>query len=291
MGRLPNSHKTPSSVCWCLTINNYTEEDITITRDFGKTCKYAIIGKEVGEQGTPHLQVYLSLEKKLPFNAIKAIFPTAHIERAKGSARQNRLYCSKENNFEEFGTIPTPGTRSDLKEYFHMVQEGMSLEQIIVSSEGSALCHENHIRKLIELKNKGDRLKIIKEQGIHALPVKDVRFYWGKTGTGKTSSALQEHPESHIQGGCRWFDGYDSHTHVVFDEFVSKAFPASLLLRITDKYPLRLEVKGGFIDWNPTTIIFTTNETPEEWFADWMPAHKEAMMRRITTIKEFNSIA
>ena len=66
---------------WCLTINNWKEEDLEKLKNKVKY-KYIIVGDEVGENGTPHLQVYFHLNSQAYFKTIKNKFPTAHIEPA-----------------------------------------------------------------------------------------------------------------------------------------------------------------------------------------------------------------
>lgn len=85
---------------WCITVNNWTEEIYgTMTQEFKKG-KF-IIGKEVGEEKkTPHLQAYIEYKNPIEFSRLKKLFPTAHIEKAKGNTKQNYDYCSKEGNFE-----------------------------------------------------------------------------------------------------------------------------------------------------------------------------------------------
>lgn len=87
---------------WTFTWNNYTEEEfLDIKKTWTKQCDYIIIGKEVGEQGTPHLQGYLELiSKKRPMGTFGTT--RVHWEKAKGNRMQNKAYCSKDGNFHEF---------------------------------------------------------------------------------------------------------------------------------------------------------------------------------------------
>lgn len=85
---------------WCITLNNYTEDELNDFLDTINTRKYLyIIGREVGKEGTPHLQIYLESKNPVNFSSIKKINNRFHIEKAKGNRKQNYIYCSKENNF------------------------------------------------------------------------------------------------------------------------------------------------------------------------------------------------
>lgn len=101
--------KKPEGVNWCFTVNNYSEEEYTdlINGDYD----YIIIRKEVGENGTPHLQGYVQLKKNKLLTGMKKINKSAHWELAKGSAQDNHKYCSKDNNFEERGTMVINGKK------------------------------------------------------------------------------------------------------------------------------------------------------------------------------------
>lgn len=89
----------PEGKRWCFTLNNYNDESVQLLKSkvTEDSCSFAIIGKEVGESGTPHLQGYIHLKKKQRFSAVKAFLPSGcHIEQAKGTDRQNEEYCSKD---------------------------------------------------------------------------------------------------------------------------------------------------------------------------------------------------
>lgn len=95
---------------WCFTLNNWTENEfkfLSSTLIKNKEKYFYIIGKEVGDGGTPHLQGYIALKAKkkkfrpLPtFEILRENNKNAmHFERAKGNRDQNYKYCSKDGNF------------------------------------------------------------------------------------------------------------------------------------------------------------------------------------------------
>jgi len=87
---------------WCLTLNNYTDEEWNTLVDYCATVpQQYIIGKEVGEQGTPHIQGYIWKKCTLRLNTLMKLLPRGHWEVAKGTPDQNRNYCNKDNEFLE----------------------------------------------------------------------------------------------------------------------------------------------------------------------------------------------
>lgn len=88
---------------YTMTVNNYKIEELeNIKRELhSNTVESYIIGKEVGSNGTPHLQIYVYFKNAKSFNSVKVMFPRAHIEKAKGNKEQNFNYCSKDGAYEE----------------------------------------------------------------------------------------------------------------------------------------------------------------------------------------------
>jgi len=93
----PNSKRDSPAKMWCFTLNNYNENDIKILELAFNGSKY-IIGKEVGESGTPHLQGYVNFNDKKRLTALKKIHDKVHWEKCKGSEEDNIKYCSKDGN-------------------------------------------------------------------------------------------------------------------------------------------------------------------------------------------------
>ena len=141
--------------------------------------KYIIIGDEIGESGTPHLQGYIQFSSPTSFNTIKHHIPQGHIEKAKGNARQNFEYCSKQRIMFERGERPAQGKRKDIdtiKEYIETTTNP-NMSDII----------DNHATSLQSIRLAETLLKY-KEKPRTTRPI--CIWYYGDTGTGKTARAF-----------------------------------------------------------------------------------------------------
>lgn len=112
----------------------------------------------------------------------------------------------------------------------------------------------------------------------------------GPTGVGKTRWAYEHDPTLYPKpNGHKWFDGYLGHKTALFDDFRGDAsgITYSFLLQLLDRYPLRVEVKGGMVEWVPETIIITSNDDPRYWYP--MESNLAPLFRRLTTVKIFSA--
>ena len=92
---------------WCFTINNYNDDDIAKIKSYENN--YLIFGREVGENGTPHLQGYIEFKTNRKLERLKREFhQTAHLEKRRGKAIEASDYCKKDGNYEEYGEISKP---------------------------------------------------------------------------------------------------------------------------------------------------------------------------------------
>lgn len=97
-GNTKKTRPTPSKY-WCFTLNNYTEEEmVQLETTFKESKSEYVIGKEVGEKGTPHLQGFVSFEKKQRPMELRGISKRIHWEKTKAGKQANIDYCSKEGN-------------------------------------------------------------------------------------------------------------------------------------------------------------------------------------------------
>lgn len=71
--------------------------------------EYMILSFEVGEkEHTPHVQGYVRFKNPQHFNTFHKLFQNedgtlGYIKRADGNDKQNQKYCSKQNNYIEYG--------------------------------------------------------------------------------------------------------------------------------------------------------------------------------------------
>jgi len=98
-----NSRTTPASrdaprKNWFFTWNNYSEDDERrISEWCGAKCSKCIIGREVGESGTPHLQGTFCLKSKARFSALAKLWPKVHWEKTWCPERA-LAYCRKDGD-------------------------------------------------------------------------------------------------------------------------------------------------------------------------------------------------
>lgn len=271
---------SPQARHWCFTINNYTDDHVRNLRTVSEQCEYLVFGREVGEQGTPHLQGFVSFSKRKSLGPTKKLIGNeAHLECAKGSPAQASAYCKKDGDFEEFGTCPGgKGKRTDLEKVAKLVQEGTPVREIAKTHPSAILRYGSGVL----------RLRLYFPQERRGAP--EVHVFWGRTGAGKTRRVWEFIKDDEIWShpGDKWFDGYDGHRVVLFDDFDGGWFKLTYLLKLLDRYRFQVPVKCGFTWWEPTHIFITSNIDPNEWYPNARDEHKAALKRRFTNVVKFD---
>ncbi|AMH87737.1 replication-associated protein [Pacific flying fox faeces associated circular DNA virus-3] len=169
---MPKRIRQPRRRRWVFTLNNFTEEELTtiknILTDLAPT--YAIIGKEVGECGTPHLQGFVSLKKQISFTAMKSLIGTrAHIEAANGTDVDNQLYCSKQD--ADAWQLGEPrqsvtgrgGNALDYRGVLEALQSGSTVTEIVKNPDlvvPLIIQHRNLRQVLLDLKKEKELEKL-----------------------------------------------------------------------------------------------------------------------------------
>ena len=162
------------SRAYVFTINNWTEEDIEAV----SLCKaqYTVYGKEVGENGTPHLQGYMYFKSARTLKSISKKLPRAYLAVRKGSHVQAREYCQKDGDYVELGTEPEQngGNNMALKAARNKRLRDTPLNELVENGEIDI----TQVRKL-----KNARLDLAQEHDVFTAEGVRGVWYWGPPGS------------------------------------------------------------------------------------------------------------
>ena len=271
---------------WCFTLNNPSlEEKESIQKILGdlRECSevsikgvditYLIYGEE--QVTTLHYQGYLELKSKTSMSTLKRFLKRAHWEKAKGTSKQASEYCKKDGQFEEAGTmLPGQGARTDLMEIKAQIEEGVDEKEIASNFFSRWVVYRRSFQAYAAL--------IGNKRGWQTR----THVYWGKTGTGKTRFVWDQVMDSSVwtPGDYKWFDGYSGQDIVIIDDFRGE-YQLQMLLKLLDRYPMQVPVKGGFTEWAPKKVYITSNINPNEWYPLADRYSLAAMFRRFDLVQ------
>jgi len=241
---------------YCFTINNPTAEDTPVF-EAGRMA-YMVFGHEVGENGTPHIQGYVRFVGRPRLATVAALFPRAHVEVARGSEEQNRTYCTKDGNSEEFGTYDASagsrqgqGARHDLDAILGEIQEGNGLAAIAQNHFGDFVRYHSGISRAHQLLAPPPPV----QRDIYVL------YMFGLTGTGKTHRVMMAYGRAVFRiVGCpkNPFDGYNGQPVLFLDEFTD-AWSITELNGLLDKWAFTAQARYNNHEAAWTVVILASN--------------------------------
>jgi len=277
---------------WCWTLHGYDDASCAALWDpeLRERLRYLVFQEErCPTTGRPHLQGFCILRQPVRTGGLSTeLYITGpHAEAARGTDGECAAYCKKQETrlypeqdfYEPLGELREhggQGHRSDLDGLRERLRAGATYQEVADEHFGSWLRYERGIRSYRNLRS------------VKRTWVTRVVVFWGGTGSGKTRRAWQEAgPEAYAlpvgEGPQQWFDGYDGEENVIIDDFYGN-MRISLFLRLTDRYPLQVQVKGGFVNWAPRTIFITSNLSPDNWWPKAPEEIRAAVQRRLTEV-------
>lgn len=292
---------------WSLVINNPLEAGLDhsaireILHRFSPA--YFCLADEIATTGTYHTHIFLYSPSPMRFGTLKNRFPTAHLEKAYGSARDNRGYITKSGKwaetdksetsvpgtFEEWGDLPTEKEEASPDKYrlLQSLREGMtSLEA--VEDNPDRFYHYREIETV--------RQSILEDTYSTIIRQVEVTYLFGASGTGKTRGIFERHNLKSIcritdyggKNGVR-FDSYHGQEVLVFEEFHSQ-IPISAMLNYLDIYPIMLPARYNDRVACYTTVYLTSNIPLEAQYQEIQRYQLEtwyAFLRRIHNVIEY----
>lgn len=230
-------------------------------------CQYIVFGREVGEEGTEHLQGYVEFERKKRFSVVKRLLSNrVHLEKSKGNSQENRNYCIKDGNFYEKGDPINQGGEKTSAEVVKLAKEGKF-------DEIEALDPYKYLQYYRTLQ------MIYKDNQKKPEPLTGTCGIWifGMSGVGKSHWARQFDP--YLKNLNKWWDGYQGEDCVVIEEVNpdNTAWIAPYLKLWGDKWPFTAEIKGSSRMIRPKRVIITSNYSIQ---AMGFPVQDAAAIRR-----------
>lgn len=221
--------------------------------------------------GYLHWQLLVIFERSVRLSAVKSVFGVGvHCELSKSEAANSYVWKDETaviGTRFELGSKPIK--RNSAKDWDAIKSSAISGNLDDIPSDIYVRCYSS--------------LKRIAVDHLRPDPiVKTVKVYWGITGSGKSHKAWDElgldaYPKD---PRTKFWDGYSGQVSVIIDEFRG-SIDISHILRWTDRYPVIVEIKGSSVPLRATTIIFTSNLHPKDWYPDLDQETQNALLRRL----------
>ncbi len=268
---------------WCFTLNNYTVAERARFETLAglPEVRYMVFQEEVAGTGTPHLQGYVEFVKAFRLNGVKAFFtaPRLHLERRRGTAGQASDYCQKAASRKPGTEVFESGT----------IQRGGFTEVVLAVKDGMNLADAAEVYPEQFVKHSGGLAKLRAITMPERAWAMEVLIFYGPTRAGKSFKAHKDYPDAYAaswpaKNGVFWWPLYDGQETVIMDEFRHQV-PMDVMLRLLDRYPLKVQFKGGWSTFCSKRIVITTNIDPTEWY----PNVKDVSMLR-ARLQEFGKI-
>lgn len=247
---------------YVFTLNNYTEDDKNNLSVVNKQVRYIQFGEEISSTGTPHLQGFLCYKNPKPLKTTISWFkrllkhPRTHIETMMGTIEQNEKYTSKEGNIHKYGDPPlgtNRGKRTDLVEMRDKLEKGEKMIDIIKQSKNLNFQQLRGLQILAPFYQKKRT-----EQPL-------IFWLYGSTGIGKSYKVYNTHniDQIYTKDDTPWWEGYNQEKVLLIDDFRGN-IKYNVLLKILDRYPYRVNIKGSSGQLNSPIIYITSSLTPEQ---------------------------
>lgn len=266
---------------FCFT--NYDVEHPIIFNE--SDMRYLIQGYEIcPSTGRPHLQGYMALKVQMSRNAWNKKYGPHNCRYADGDADQNKIYCSKDGKFTEFGKLPISGERNDLEQLKNRIIEGTKVDEITMENP---MMYHQYGRTL-------ERIETIVNRGKYRTWMTEGIWLHGKTGSGKSHAAFQGYnPEEYYiwNDDNGWWDGYKGQEIVIINDFRGQ-IKYGELLNLIDKWPHSVP-RRNHEPWPflAKKVIITSSLKPQEVYNNLYENDKIDQLLRRLQVTDLGSAA
>lgn len=287
---------------WCFTFFGHPQPDpnppIFLDINLGNILNALAIAYQeelAPDTGRRHWQGVMRLKTPLSLQRMKEIrlLEGAHWEPCK-NLEQSLKYCSKEDTRAP-GAVPV-----DMGDWGHQGRKSGAASLVSTVIENPQMTE----REMLDLfptefvRYPGALMRIRNALGLcrDSNTPHTVVVVVGPSGFGKSRYVAEHYPPPDAYykslGTERWWQDYAGQLTVVFDDFTGAVIKFRDLLNLLDRYPQKVELKGGSVDYLATTTVITSNRPPHQWYQPEVVALHglDALLRRLTHIIEFTAV-
>ncbi len=257
--------------CWALTINQGTKTwpEWYAWIDSDENRFFAGQEENAPTTGNRHIQAYVSYTDKLTHEQVRAKWPGCYVAARFRSPKVLREYVLKETSRRpgghnwESGVLPLYSKRQDCQDLVGLVTDGATNLQLILHNAQLFGQMRNVLMEYRDLIS-GNRTWFTNSH-----------VFWGGTGMGKSRRAEHiamtydkwDYVMVGHKGARMWWDGCELAKCIVVEDYDGE-WTMRTLLKVLDRYKLRVEIKGGHCNFIAEMVIFTSNKHPREWYPD-----------------------
>lgn len=272
------------SRAWFLTENNQIlKSQATLEEECASdSVVYAVMSKEIAPTtGHEHAHIYIYYRNARSFKCMKDKFPTADIEKARGSPEQANKYVTKDGDkLFEYGTCPT-GSRSIevvWKEAVDAFKRG--------EGDRESRIYATHQTFFDNLELEYQEEKVYEGN----LQNKNIWIY-GPPATGKSTLARtlakKDNAKVYHKMSNKWWNGYRNQKYVVIEDIDPDRTKCLVdhMKQWADKFPFTSEFKGTARTICPANyrLIVTSNYSIEQCFP--REVDQDAIYRRFNVVE------
>lgn len=267
-----------------ITLNNYTSEEVEKLRLWENEVSRLVVSAEVGEAGTPHLQIRVTFKRNYRIAAIKKLLARSHIEITKAEA--DSLYCLKLDG-ECLINVDNRVQGQKFGKVIEDVKNGAGKTELWTNHPELMIRYSRGIYEMMEVFNQEEHecfdIESCKWDAI--TDFSKCIVLWGKSGIGKTEYAKAHFKNPKLVSDIDQLAEFDSKINdaIIFDDMSFLHLPRTIQIHICDQSisrAIRCRYKNARIPKN-TIKVFTTNTENGHIFA----LEDTAIARRLTVIE------
>lgn len=264
--------KKDGAKTWMFTLNNWTQAELDNILRWDVT--RLRVAEETGEEGTKHLQGCVTFKRSYRLAACKKLQSRAHWEVAKAIDCFN--YEAKDGNVVHDIDNRNQGKRKDIDAVYECLVGGDGVGSDKFWALNPSFQHIRVAEKYAEYRGAKRARRPIQ-----------VIWIYGPPGYGKSAYAHDLLGDGYSVHSAKWWNGYTGQSTILIDDFRPDDWNYNFWLKVTDIYPLKVEVKGGMVDamWNK--VLITAPYSPKEMFNTTPDEDFVQIDRRITDIVVF----